>query len=334
MNNTSAVHTSKDNLFGSSKNVPSKAEGIVWCSGFSLLSFFIVVGNLLTIVLFAVNKNLHKKSLFIVINMAFADLMLGALVIPLFIYIRLGMDFYKLWTGNVTLTYFYETIVFIPLGASLISAAFISCERFYAIYRPFKHRTLTVRTYRIVMFTVWTVAALDTSVSILIQFKLRVYIRIPLGLILTFIICGCNIAIWRKFQHGSIASQQQNRNLQNERLTKTLMFVSVLALLCWLPVIIVLSLMALGVSIPWRWFVIAIFLNYSNAFVNPVVYALRIPEFRQALAQCCVIRRAEVNTQNIQIRNNEASTLTPATHLRTLQADSNQFEEEVLDTKL
>ena len=338
MNNTSVVHISKDILFGSSKNVPSKAEGIVWCSVFSLLSVFIVVGNLLTIVFFVVKKKLRKKSLFLVINMAFADLMLGALVIPLYIYITLGMDFYKLWTGNVnlSLTYFYGTISFIPLGASLLSAAFISCERFYAIYRPFKHRTLTVRTYRIVIFTLWTAAALDSSLGILFQsVKLRVYSRVALGLILTFIICGCNIAIWRKFQHGSVASQQQNRDLQNERLTSTLLFVSVLTLLCWLPVTIVSSLNALdGVSIPWRWFVIAIFLNFSNAFVNPVVYALRIPEFRQALAQCCVIRRAEVNTQNIQIRNNEASTLTPATQLRTLQADSNQFKEKVLDTKL
>ena len=34
----------------------------------------IVVGNLLTIVLFVVNKELRKKSLFLVINMAFTDL--------------------------------------------------------------------------------------------------------------------------------------------------------------------------------------------------------------------------------------------------------------------
>ena len=160
------------------------------------------------------------------------------------------------------------------------------------------------------------------------------YSRFPLGLILTIIICGCNIAIRRKFQRGPVASQQQNRDLQNERLTRTLLFVSILTLLCWLPVIIVGSLKALGVSIPWRWFLIAIFLNYSNSFVNPVVYALRIREFRQALAHCCVIRRAEVYTQNIQIRNNEASTATPATQVRTLEADSKQFEEKVLDTKL
>ena len=336
MNNTSVVHVSKEILFGSSTNVPSKTEGMVWCSIFSLLSVFTVVGNLLAIVLFVVNKRLRKKSLFLVINMAFADLMLGALLIPLFIYIRLGIDFYKLWTRNVnlSLTYFYETVYFISLAASLLCATFISCERFYAIYRPFKHRTLTVRTYRIVIFTLWTLAALNSSLGILIPLKLQVHSRFSSGLILIIIICGCNIAIWRKFQHGNIASQQQNRNLQNERLTKTLLFVSILALLCWLPVIIVLNLNDLGVSIPWRWFVIAIFLNYSNAFVNPVVYALRIPEFRQALAQCCVIRRAEVNTQNIHIRNNGASALTPATQLRTLQTDSNQFEEKVLDTKL
>ena len=335
MNNTSVVPVSKNILFGSSKNVPSKAEGIVWCSVFSLLSVFIVVGNLLTIVFFVVKKKLRKKSLFLVINMAFADLMLGALVIPLDIYIGLGM-YYKLWSGNVNLSfsYFYETVYFISLAASLLCATFISCERFYAIYRPFKHRTLTVRTYRIVIFTVWTAAALDTSVGFLFQFKLQVYSRVTLGLILTLIICGCNIAIWRKFQHGSVASQQQNRNLQNERLTRTLMFVSVLTLLCWLPIMIVSSLNALGVSISWRWFVITIFLNYSNAFVNPVVYALRIPEFRQPLAQFCVIRRAEENTQNIQIRNNEASTVTLATQLRTLQADSNQLKEDVVDTKL
>ena len=57
---------------------PSEAEGIVWCSIFTLASALIVIGNLLTIILFTVNKRLRKKSLVLVINMAVADLMLGA----------------------------------------------------------------------------------------------------------------------------------------------------------------------------------------------------------------------------------------------------------------
>lgn len=43
-------------------------------------------GNLFTIVLFAVEKRLRKKSLFVVINMAFADMMFGAVSLPLFVY--------------------------------------------------------------------------------------------------------------------------------------------------------------------------------------------------------------------------------------------------------
>ncbi|KAL9950975.1 hypothetical protein ACROYT_G043559 [Oculina patagonica] len=86
MNNISAINTSSKNATGSSVSVPSTAEGIAWCSAFILASIFIVVGNLLVIILFAVNKKLRKKSLFLVVNMAFADLMLGALALPIYIY--------------------------------------------------------------------------------------------------------------------------------------------------------------------------------------------------------------------------------------------------------
>ena len=344
MNNTSAPNISKDHRSGISMKVPSKAEGIVWCSVFALASVFIVVGNLLTIVLFAVNKRLRKKSLFLVINMAFADLLLGAVSMPLYIYIVLGMYYYQLFPErkNLPLLYFFGIGDDVPTTASLLSATFISCERFYAIYRPFKHRTLTVRTYRIIIFTLWALVALDTSLGLLPDLgKQYFYIWSSLGSISTIIICGCNIAIWITFQHGSVAgSQQQNRDLQNKRLTKTLVLVSFLALFCWLPYVIVFSVKSLNqdVVIPWRYLVIINFINYSNAFVNPVVYALRIPEFRQALALCCPLRRrAAVNTENLERRNNKATVLRTPTQLRTLQTDSNyleRFDEEVMDTKL
>ena len=346
MNNTSAANISEDYRSGISMKVPSKAEGIVWCSVFALASVFIVVGNLLTIVLFAVDKRLRKKSLFLVINMAFADLLLGALSMPGYIYEVFSDLYYQLWTGIMytPLLYLYRIADNTATVASLLSATFISCERFYAIYRPFKHRTLTVRTYRIIIFTLWALAALDNGLGFLPdQGKHYFYIWSSLGSISAIIICGCNIAIWRKFRHGSVAgSQQQNRDLQNKRLTKTLVFVSFLALFCWLPFIIVFSVHWLNndVVIPWRYLVIISFVNYSNAFVNPVVYALRIPEFRQALALCCPLRRraAALNTENLERRNNKAAVLTTPTQLRTLQTDSNylelKFDEEVMDTKL
>ena len=71
---------------------------------------FIVVGNLLTIVLFAVNRRLRKESLFVVINMAFADLMLGTLTLPLYIY-HVGKSL-QLRNGGwlMPLTFFYVIV--------------------------------------------------------------------------------------------------------------------------------------------------------------------------------------------------------------------------------
>ena len=312
MSNTLALAANTDlrNDSGSSKIVRSKTEGIVLCAALIYVCILIVAGNLLTIVLFAVNKRIHKKSLFLVINMAFADLMLGAVTLPIYIYL-VGGNFH-VWTDQPGGLWDSESFSNLHIivdtafsQASLISAVFISCERFYAIYWPFKHRTLSSRAYRIVMSTVWILAlfisALQwTGLSKLISYKHAFYIWTPYILILTFIVCGCNIGIWRKFQHRSVASRQQHRNSVNKRLTKTLLFVSALALLSWFPLIVTNFLIVVcHVSVPRKFYHMVNILNYSNSFVNPMVYAFRIPESRQASSLCCFRNQATRNLEHI-----------------------------------
>ena len=159
-------------------------------------------------------------------------------------------------------------------------------------------------------------------------------------LILLFITCGCNIGIWRKLQRGSVALQQQNRAEQNKRLTKTLLLVSVLALLSWLPLVLMnFLIVVVHVPIPWKFYYLVNIVNYSNSFVNPVVYALRIPEFKQALALCCLGREEVLNDDSDKRRNNTAAEVTPATQLRTLRTNlcshiHRAHEPDVMDTKL
>ena len=336
MNNTSAFSTSL-------KTVPSKAEGIALCSAFVLTSFFIVAGNLLTIIFFAVNKRLRKKSLFLVINMAFADLMLGTICLPIYVY-NVG-DYFQLWTNQLGIfpsSVYYTFIDTTFTQASLISAVFISCERFYAIYWPLKHRT-SMRAYRIVVSMTWIVALLDSALLTGLWHSVStpqysMFFWVPYTLILTFIICGCNIGIWRKFQRGNVALQQ-NRAAQNKRITKTLLFVSVISLLCWLPLVTMNILITVSsVSLPLKFYFMANVLNYSNSFVNPVVYALRIPQFRQALGLCCIRRGTAMNTKRTKRRDNMAAPLTPATELRTLRSDPKQLkdlsQQDVMETDL
>ena len=350
MNYTSAAaNDSSSNASGSSMNVLFKAEGIAWCTALMLASVFIVVGNLLTIIVFVGNKTFRRKSLFLVINMAFADLMLGTISLPFYIYI-IGVTSFQLWTGriNMPLLFFYTIVDTIFLQASTISAVLMSVERFYAIYWPLKHRTLSTRAYRNVILIAWTLALLISATYIaLLSFTSKkhvIYTWIPYALTITTIICGCNIGIWRKFKHGSLASQRRNRASQNQRLTKTLLFVSVLALLCWLPLSIVIIFIVPAdrnniSSGTLTIYYFAVLLNYSNSFINPIVFVLRIPEFKQTLGLCCFRTRTTINMKSIERRTNRAIALS-LTQLSTIEVDptcSNlqlAFEQEVMDTKL
>ena len=305
MNNASAtIRPNNSSPTSPVELFPSKVEGAVFCSVLATEAALIVASNLLTLFLFAVTKKLRKRSLFLVCSMACADLMIGTLSLPGYIYLYVGNQ-YMLWEANVDLSLdiFFVAVEVIFSQASLISAASISFERLYAVYWPLKHRTLTVRLYHLAIFIVWTLAALISALVnlsyFIISHKVSIHFWISYAFTLLLILCGCNIAIWRKVRRRSNpASHLQNRAIQNQRLTKTLLFVSIFPLLTWLPLIIVNYFYSLEiVSMSLNTYYIFVIINSSHYFVNPVVYVLRIPEFRQAFGWCC-FRRQPVRVIN------------------------------------
>ena len=346
MKNTSYTTESNNNSSSSSQNHISRAEGIVLCSILLLEAIGIVAGNLLTIFQFTLNKKPRKKSFFLVINMAIADVLLGAVSLPLLVILLVGPA-YQLWQieVNTSLLIFFNLLDAIFALASLISAVFVSCERFFAIYKPLKHRTLSKKAYRIVLFTAWTLAiclaVVLTPLWYLVSSKHAFAIWMAFPLVFLFVVCGCNIGIYRQYQHRKIAaSQQQNRDHQNQRLTRTLLFVSAIAVLSWLPLIIANFLIyVLKVSITRNLlFLLTInIFNYLNSLVNPIVYAWRIPEFRKVQSLCCVEGQVATSREvNKGIADNVAIISSRSPQIRTLATDHTQqeFEQDVMDTKL
>ena len=333
----------------------TQGEGIALCSALTLTFILVVVGNLLTIVIFAKNKNIRKKYLLLVVNMAFADLFLGALSLPVYIY-DVGYEFH-LWTMFVGNLWTDKTIL-IPYmivdtafsQASLISAVFIACERFYAIRWPFKHRNLSTQAYRIAIFSVWVLALLIsatvTGSILLFSYKYTMFFWGPYTLILILITCGCNIGIWQKFQTGRVAaSHQESRDLQNKRLTKTLLIVSGLTLLAWLPLVLLNLLMHVWFfHVPRRFYDMVNLFNYFNSFVNPIFYALRIAEFRRALSLCCTGRHVQAAVDTKFSKRRKERHRTTAEFSREVAFEQNvmdtefsrepAFEQDVMDTKM
>ena len=237
--------TSANNKFSSYTpySVLSQVEGITLSVVFLLEAVLIVTGNLLTIGLFAKEKKLRKKSLFLVVNMAFADLISGAVSLPLYVYSSIG-PMYRLWkrdTSNITLPIGWDVTDATFSQASLISAVFIAVERFYAIYWPLKHRTLSTKAYYITIVIIWTLALLVSAVfnpvKYLISDKAAIYAWMSFPLLFLFIVCACNIGICRTFHKRKVCSQQGNRASQTQRLTVTLLLVSTASLLSWLPLV-------------------------------------------------------------------------------------------------
>ena len=93
-----------------------------------------------------------------------------------------------------------------------------------------------------------------------------------------------------------------------------------------------------SVSIPTRWRFITVTLNSCNAFINPLLYAVRVPEFRKALALSCVRKRAKMNPENIRTRGNHAAVLSQETYLKAYESESNthalKFHKNFVETKL
>ena len=208
--------------------------------------------------------------------------------------------------------------------ASFNTAALISAERFYAIFWPLNHRTLSRRAYKLVILMAWTLATLFSTAYILL-FRLRpgaFYAFTTLyGLLLIVTICGLNIVTWRKIQQKSVHCYQ-NRHMQIQRLTKALSLVSVGTLSSWIPAIIIYLLRFFGQNTSLNVLLFTYFIHFSSSFINPMMYALRIPEFRQGLHLFCF--RSQENSN--KGRNNMA-------------ADHNNlqltFKQEVMeDTKL
>ena len=339
---TSANNTSSSYM---PYSVPSRVEGITVSVFFLLEAVLIIAGNFLTIGLFAKEKKLRKKSLLLVVNMAFADLIIGAVSHPLYVYLYIG-PVYLLWKWDTShiLRIGWDVIDMTFSQASLISAVCIACERFYAIFRPLKHRTLSLKAYFIIIVIIWTLALLVSAVYIaakhLISPKAAIYAWMFFPLLFLFIVCLCNIGIYRTFHKRKVSSHQGNRASQTQRLTITLLLVSTVSLLSWLPLVTVNYIFHVkNITIPKLSLIydIIIIVCYSNFFLNSVVYSLRIPEFRQSLVLCFTTRRTVINGSELEGRYNKGFALTTGIepsltrNSRYLQQD---FELESVDTKL
>ena len=270
-----------------------REEGYFWCSLFILERVIILVLNMFTFIVFTKDRHLRKRSTYLLINLSAADIGVGGLVIPTAVF-RRG-NTYGLWNVEMTHAWFISThgVDTLFFGCSLAFLVSISVERLYATRKPMRHRSMTGMAYKIWMSCVWVASFLYTTVVVLFLFYdiigLQIWYIVASCvfvslLILTFSYCAIFVTVRcsEQPQHSHRGQVRKER-----KLTMTLFMVTLVSLSVWIPYVL-FTFLESHLSRQFspegllraRGVCEALF--FANSFVNPILYTIRIPQFRRA----------------------------------------------------
>ena len=269
----------------------STPECITWLTVFGVQAFATVMLNALVIIIFLRERSLRKGSMFLVINLAVADMSVGASVIIEFWVLGLSCD---IWTTNTLSSHFlgiFTVQVFIPL-ASMINLAAISLERTHATFWPIKHRLVKKKVFGVAVAVVWITTGLSTVIYVLASFLK--FARVLRTLFLSFFLV-CLLIIIVSYSSMAIrilCGNQIHRHgvtSRERQLTKTLFITTLMSLLLTLPFLVfwIFNYSEINRSSSYRTVMrssyVLSFFYFTNSIANPVIYAFRIPEFKGAL---------------------------------------------------
>ena len=234
----------------------SSSECIAWPTVYGIEAVAIIVLNALTAIIYLKVHSLRKGSMYLVISLAVADMLVGGLLI--FDGWFLGRDC-NFWTSDLNRPSNFVVIALfrlVPL-ASLTNLAAISLERTHATFRPFAHRVTKKKIFGAAVVIVWMTAGLSSTISgINIYLAPRLkrsdyfyvsYLTFYSFCLLVILVSYTSIAI--KIICGN---QQHHHGASNRetKLTMTLFIVTVASLLLTLPYIIFEILSSLSHTMP------------------------------------------------------------------------------------
>jgi len=227
------------------------------------------------------------------------DMFVGGVNVPYNLFYIHGMHC-NLWKWRA-----YETnsLILILLGfflsGSLINVAVIALERVHATFFPFRHRVLKERVYQLTIVVVWVTSVLiAVAYSLLSEFETfyhAEYLHATYFSICLLIICVSYTCIVIKFRCGA-QPHHHGAESRERRLTMTLLIVTVVSLLLYLPYTVfwftyIISKYEIWFSLPplvaFHIYSALLVLLYANSLVNPILYAIRMREYRSAFLALC-----------------------------------------------
>ncbi|XP_017291698.1 trace amine-associated receptor 1-like [Kryptolebias marmoratus] len=265
---------------------------------FTLLSVATVCGNLLVIISVFYFKQLHTPTNFLILSLAFADLLVGIIVFPL----STAFSFSSCMYHEDLFCKIRDSLGMYLCTCSILHLCCISIDRYYAVCHPLIYKSKISRQVVVIMITInWGASALigvavttpkskqQCQETCFIDILMANTIGPVLSFYLPFVIMLC---IYLKI---FLVAQRQARSIQarmkcgatvskmERKATKTLAIVLGVFIFCWTPGFLCFTFVPLTNSlVPVPVIESFVCLALTNSTLNPFIYAFFYSWFRSA----------------------------------------------------
>ena len=274
-------------------------EEIAWFAVFISEFLVILIINAITITAFARSRHLRKRSTYLIINLTVADLLVGAVTGPLLMLYGAEENHGFEWPGFLSYV-FANTFLIAPQ----VNLCLISLDRLHATLFPFRHCLITKWLYFKIIVGSWFIAIL---LAVLVAGLLYLnephsdgvsYVWASFSILTLLVLIASYVIIILNVQRGP--HSQHHGSIHSERkLSVTLLIVTGLSVLTILPFAIHISMpfdvqreLSNKSRVEIRYVLLVIYI--ASSIANPLVYAIRMQEFRKAIGDFAC-RRTEPN---------------------------------------
>ncbi|XP_078364538.1 trace amine-associated receptor 7e-like [Oculina patagonica] len=263
-------------------------EHIAWLFPVFITEFFVIlIINAITITAFARIRHLRKRSTYLIINLTVADLLVGAVTGPLFVYYEKEENFGFTWKSLISFAFAVTFTV-----ASQVNLCLISLDRLHATLFPFRHCLIRKWVYFKIIIASWFISFLLATLMaglFLKEADAGSHVWTSFG-ILTLLVLTVSYVIIIVNVQGSPHSQNHGSIHSERKLSMTLFIVTGVSVLTILPWAIYMSMpvdiqMELSTTTSVVIYDALTVIYFASSVVNPLVYAIRIQEFRKAIGK-------------------------------------------------
>ena len=281
------------NVRSETGRIISEKEGRAWFAAFIIESSVIFLLNAFTLAIYTRNRHLRKPSTYLIINLTVADLLVGTGGIVLLSFFEPD----KLeWDLELKQAFSWQSFVHLTSAclfpvASLANISLISLERLHATLFPFRHCLIGKRVYLTTIFCSWLFSLTLSSVFSLLYLRASPAFPYVFSsyIFLSLLILTVSYVIIISTVKNNPPSPNAGPALSKERkLTVTLFTVTAVSVLTILPWVIWDVTIAphiqdkLCPAVFFRIYSSFKVIYFFNYMVNPLIYAIRMQEFRKA----------------------------------------------------